>query len=108
MKQQCLGIVVNVNNGRFPLTNGLLRVPNDEAPEGEEKINLKNFYEMFRYTKTHGLVPMQFLGVLGIFLGAGVKESKNAITKLYKNLPYATLVVPIILILMQFLILLAD
>ena len=79
------------NNGRLPLTNGLLIVPDDEVPEGEEKINLKNLYEMFRYTKSHNLVSMQCLGVLGIFFRAGVKESKYAITELYKNLLYATL-----------------
>ena len=37
---------------------------------------------------------MQLLGVLGIFFGAGVKESKNAISQLYKNLYYATLSCP--------------
>ena len=62
------------SNGRLPLTSGLLIVPDVEVPEGEEKINLKNLYEMFCYTKTHGLVSIQFLGFLGIFLGAGVKE----------------------------------
>ena len=41
--------------------------------------------------KSHGLVSMQFLGVHGIFFGAKVKESKNAITELFQNLPYATL-----------------
>ena len=41
--------------------------------------------------KSHGLVSMQFLGVHGIFFAAEVKESKNAITELYQNLPYATL-----------------
>ena len=46
---------------------------------------------MFCYTKSHGLVSIQFLGVLGIFLGAGAKESKNAINQLDKNLLYATL-----------------
>ena len=79
------------NNGRLPLTNELLIVPDGEVPEGEEKINLKNLYKMFCYTKSHGLVSIQFLGVLGIFFWAGVKESKNAITELYKNLSYATL-----------------
>ena len=47
------------NNGRLPLTNGLLIVPHDEVPEGEEKINLNNLYEMFQSTKSHGLVSMQ-------------------------------------------------
>ena len=60
-------------------------------PEGEEKINLKHLYEMLRYTKSHGLVSLQFLGVLSIFFGAGTRESKNAISELYKNLSYASL-----------------
>ena len=42
--------------------------------------------------KSHGLVSVQFLGVLGIFFGAGVKESKNPLTELYKSLSYATLI----------------
>ena len=52
----------------------MLIVPDGEVPDGEEKINLKNLYDMFWYTKSHGLVSMQFLGVLGIFFGVGVKE----------------------------------
>ena len=35
---------------------------------------------------------MQVLGVLGTFFPAGVKELKNAITELYKNLSYAILI----------------
>ena len=42
--------------------------------------------------KSHGLVSVQFLGVLEIFFGAGVKESKNPLTELYKSLSYATLI----------------
>ena len=81
----------NHNNGRLPLTNGLLIVPDGDVPGGEDKINLKNLYEMFRYTKSHGLVSMQFLGVLGTFFGAGVRETKDTITELCKNLFYASL-----------------
>ena len=79
------------NHGRLPLINGLLIFPGSDVSEREEKINLKNLYEMFRYTKSHGLVSIQFLGVLSLFFGAGTRESKNAITELYKNLSYATL-----------------
>ena len=79
------------NNGRLPLTNGLLIVPDGELSEGKEKINLKNLYKMFRYGKSHGLFSLQFIGVLGIFFGAGLKTSKNAITELYENYSYATL-----------------
>ena len=33
---------------RFPLTNGLLIVPDGEIPEETQKINLKLFYESLR------------------------------------------------------------
>ena len=73
------------------LTNGLFIVSDCEVPQEETEINLKELYEMIRYTKSLGLVSVQFLGVFGIFFDAGVKESKNAITELYKNLLYDTL-----------------
>ena len=69
----------------------MLIVPYGDVPEGEEKINLKNLYEMFRYTSSHGLVFIQFLGVLGILFSVGVSETRNAIIELYRNLAYATL-----------------
>ena len=61
------------NHGRLPVTNGLLIVPDSEVLEREEKINLKNLYERFRYTKSHGLVFIQFLGVLSLVFGAGTR-----------------------------------
>ena len=64
------------NNDRLPLTNGLIIVLNGEVPKGKEKMNLKNLYEMFRYTKSHGLGSIQILGVLGTIFGPGVTESK--------------------------------
>ena len=70
------------NNGGLPLTHALLIVPDGEVLEGEEIIKLKNLYEIFHYTKSHGLVSMKFLCVLGIFFGAGVNKSKNAIIEL--------------------------
>ena len=78
-------------NGRLPLTNSLLTVPDGEAPDGTDKINLKNLYEMFRDTNSHGLVSLQFLDALGIFFGLDTFVPKNAITELYKNLSYETL-----------------
>ena len=56
-------------NGRLPLSNGLLILPDGETPEGTEKINLNLFCEMFKETNSHSLVSIQFLSVLGIFLG---------------------------------------
>ena len=68
-------------NGRLPLTNGLLIVP-----DGEEKINLKNLYEMFKDTPSHDLVSLQFLSGLGIFYSIHISIPKMAITELYRNL----------------------
>ena len=78
-------------NSRLPLTIGLIIVPDGDVPEGEEKINFRNLYEMFRYTKSHGLVSIQFLDVLSIFFGVDLTQIKNSITELFKNLSYATL-----------------
>ena len=79
------------NYGRLPLTNDPIIVPDGDVLDGEEKVNFKNLYEMFRHTKSHGLVSIQFLGVLSIFFGVDSIQIKNSITELYKNLSYATL-----------------
>ena len=78
-------------NGRLPLTNGLLIVPDREVPEGIEKINLKLLYEIFKDTQSHGLVSIQFLCALGILFGLDISIPKYALTELYKNLSYETL-----------------
>ena len=78
-------------NGRLSLTNGLLIVPNGEVPDAEEKINLKNLYEIFKDTPSHGLVSLQFPSALGIFFSVDISISKIAITELYRNLSYRTL-----------------
>ena len=78
-------------NRTLPLTNGLLIVSDGETPEGTEKINLKLLYEMFKDTKSHGLVSIQFLCALGIFFGLHIQIHKHAITELYRNLLYETL-----------------
>ena len=54
-------IIITVDSPNF--------VPDGDVPKGEEKINLKNLYEMLRDTYSHGLVFLQFLGVFGtVFL----------------------------------------
>ena len=60
-------------------------------PEGEEEINLKQLYEMFKDTISYGLVSLQFLCALRIFFGVDKSIPKSAITELYKNLSYETL-----------------
>ena len=72
-------------NGSLPLTNGLLVVPDGEVPNGKEKTNLKNLYEMFKDTNSHGLVSLQLLTALGIYFGLNIPATKNAITDLYKH-----------------------
>ena len=78
-------------SGKLRLTNGLLIGPDGEVPKGTEKINLKNLYKMFKDTKSHGLVSIQFLYALGIILGLDISVPKNAITALYKNFSYEIL-----------------
>ena len=78
-------------NRRLPLTNGLLPIPKEETPNGSEKISIKTLYEMFKDTKSHGLVSLQFLSALNIFFGGHISLSKDTITELYKNLPFRTL-----------------
>ena len=73
-------------NGRLPLTNGLLSIPDIETPSDYEKIFLKILYEMFKDTKSHGLVSLQFLLAHKFFFGGDIGLSKDTITELYKNL----------------------
>ena len=75
-------------NGRFPLTNGLLIVPDGEVSEGTEKINLKLLYEMFKDTQSYGLISIKFLCAISFFI---FPIPKYALTELYKNLLYETL-----------------
>ena len=46
---------------------------------------------MFKDTNSYGLVSLQFLCALGIFLGVDKSIPKIAITELYINLSYETL-----------------
>ena len=78
-------------NGRLPLTNGLLPVPDGETPPSSEKISIKTLYEMFKDAKSHGLFSLQFLSTLNFFFVGDVSLSKDTITELYKNLILETL-----------------
>ena len=72
--------------------NGLLVVPDGEVPGRTEKINLKNLYEMFRDTNSHGgLVSVQFICALGVFFGVNIEIIENTISELHQNLSYKTL-----------------
>ena len=69
---------------RLPTFNELLVVPDSDA-QPEEKINLKQLYDMFKNTNSHGIVSLLFLG---LFFDYFHDENR---TELYKNLSYMTL-----------------
>ena len=75
--------------GRLPTFNGLLVGPDGEAPPGENKINMKQLYDLFKNTGSHVLVSLPFLGLLlHYFKDSDLRFIKNATTELYKNLSY--------------------
>ena len=77
--------------GRLPLSNGLLVIPDSDQPPGEDRINMKILYEMFRYTNSHGLVSLPFLGLIQYYLEKNNHLlTKNALTELYSNVSYIT------------------
>ena len=52
--------------GRLPTFNELLIVPDGDA-QPEEKINMKQLYDLFKNTGSHGVVSLPFLGLLFYF-----------------------------------------
>ena len=78
--------------GCLPLSNGLLVVPDGEAPPGEDRVNMKSLYDMFHDTNSHSLVSLQFLGTLQYYFDVNdFTQIKNALTELHQNLSYITL-----------------
>ena len=77
---------------RLPLKNGLFIVPDGDAPPGENKVNMKQLYELFKNIKSHGLVSLSFLGLIQYYLEKNNHSLiKNATTELYGNLFHMTL-----------------
>ena len=72
-------------NGRLLLTNGILPVLDGETPTGAEKTSLKKLYELFKDTKSHELVSLQFLSALNLFFGGSIQSSKETITELCQS-----------------------
>ena len=81
------------STGRLPAFNGLLVVPGGDTSEDSNKLNMKSLYDLFKNTKSHGLVSLPFLGLLLHFFESekDLYLIKNATTELYKNLSYMTL-----------------
>ena len=73
--------------GRFPAVDTLTIVPAGVVPSFVNDI-LSQFdlYENFNSTDAHGLVCVQFLSVLNIFLGGDKISLKNAMSEFFHNL----------------------
>ena len=77
--------------GRLPLSKALLVVPDGDALSGE-KLNMKHLYDLFKNTKSHGIVSLPFLGLTQYYLEENDHSlTKNTTTELYYNLSYMTL-----------------
>ena len=77
--------------GRLPLSNSLLFVPDGDVPP-DEKVNMRQLYDLYKNTKSHGLVSLPFLGLLQYYLEENDQSLiKNAISELYYNIGYETL-----------------
>lgn len=64
--EELMNIFQNFYNlmGRLPLSNGLLVVPDGDAPPGEDRVNMRNLYELFKHTKSRRLVSLPFLRLI--------------------------------------------
>ena len=68
-----------------------LVIPDGDTPPGENKLNIKQLYELFKNTKSRGLVSLPFLGLIQFYLGKDDHLIKNSLTELYCNHSYMTL-----------------
>ena len=78
--------------GRLPIFNKLSVVPDGEA-KPEKKINMKQLYDMFKNTNSHGIISLPFLGLLLHYFHdlKSMNLVNTATTELYKNFSYMTL-----------------
>ena len=53
--------------GRLPLSNSLLVLPDGDAPP-DEKRNMKQLYDLFKNTDSHGIVSLPFLRLIQFYL----------------------------------------
>ena len=73
--------------GRLLTFNELLIVPDSDAADPSQKVNLKHLYDLFKNTNSHGVVSVPFLGLLFHYFHDQHKLElvKQATTELYKN-----------------------
>ena len=69
--------------GILPLSNSLLVVPDGDVPP-DEKVNMRQLYDLYKNTKSVGLVSLPFLGLRQYYLEENDQSLiKNAISELY-------------------------
>ena len=82
------------NFGRFPGDLNLISVPQGEAPKFIKSTNIISplaLYGKYLSEDMRGLLCVQFLAALNIFLSGRLSVSKNAMSKLFHNLSYQAL-----------------
>ena len=73
--------------GRLPLSNGLLVVPDGDAPPEENKLSMKQLYELFKNTNSHGIISLLFLRLIQYYLEKNDHSLiRNATAEVYLNL----------------------
>ena len=66
--------------------------PDGDVPAGEDRVNMKSFYDMFRHTYSHDLVSLPFLEAIHYYFDTTDQHLiKNTLAELYRNLSYITL-----------------
>ena len=81
--------------GRFPGNMEMAIVPRGVTPtfvKSNQLINPFDLYEKFQFTESHGLVSVQFLAALNVFLGGDKNISKNAMSEFFHNLTMQALI----------------
>ena len=54
--------------GCLRVSNGLLVISDRDPPTGEDRVNMKSPYEIFRLKNSDGLVSLPFLGLIQYYL----------------------------------------
>ena len=67
-------------------------MPDGDVPPGKSKINMKQLYDLFKNTNSHGIVSLPFLGLMQYYLQKNDHSLIRIVTtELYSNLSYMTL-----------------
>ena len=75
--------------GRLPGNEEMAIIPHGVTPtfvKENQLINPFDLYEKFQFTDSHGLVSVQFLAALNVFVGGDRNISKNAMSEFFSNL----------------------